>query len=169
MKVIKTKFKGLYLIRPKVHKDKRGSFAELINLKELKKKIKLDIKFVQDNLSISKKNVLRGLHYQEKKQQDKLIRCNKGSLLDVCVDLRKDSKTYGKYFSKTLNEKDHILIWIPKGFAHGFYAFEDNTQLYYKTTEYYYPKYERTIRWDSKFLKRAWKKVKKPILSFKDA
>ena len=168
MKIIKTKFKDLYLIKTKVQKDYRGSFVELFNLKEFKKKTKLNIKFVQDNISTSKKNVLRGLHYQNKKQQGKLISCIKGSLLDVAIDLRKKSSTYGQYFLKKLYANDNILIWIPKGFAHGFYSYENNTQLFYKTTQYYYPKFENIIIWNDKNLHINWGIKKKPILSKKD-
>lgn len=168
MKIIKTKFKDLYLIKTKVQKDYRGSFFELFNLKEFKKKTKLNIKFVQDNISTSKKNVLRGLHYQNKKKQGKLISCIKGSLLDVAIDLRKKSSTYGHYFSKKLDANDNTLIWIPEGFAHGFYSYKKNTQLFYKTTEYYYPKFENVIIWNDKNLNINWGIKKKPILSKKD-
>tara|TARA_B100000780_G_C21101747_1_gene444650 strand:- start:478 stop:1008 length:531 start_codon:yes stop_codon:yes gene_type:complete len=161
MKIIKTSFKDLFIYKRETHKDNRGHFRELFIEKFLK------IKFPFDMMSLSKKNVLRGLHLQAKNSQGKLLTVLRGKIFDVAVDCRKKSKTYGKYFSMTLSAKENISLYVPKGFAHGFYSLEDNTILNYKCTNYRDPKSEVGIMWNDPELKIRWPN-KKIIISKKD-
>ena len=131
MRAIKTKFKDLKLIKTNIFKDKRGFFKEVFQNKVEKKN-----NFVFDCMSYSKKNVLRGLHFQKKNSQAKLLTVMQGKIFDVCVDLRKKSKTYGKYFSKVLSAKNLLSVYIPPGFAHGFLALSSKAEVLYKTTEH---------------------------------
>ena len=142
MKIKKTKFKGLIILNGIKHQDKRGYLRELVLEKLIKKRFKFQI------LSVSKKNVLRGLHFQVKKPQGKLISVLKGEIFDVAVDLRKNSKTFGKYFSIVLSEKENKSLLIPAGFAHGFYTLTDNTILHYKCSKYRHAKSEIGIIWN---------------------
>ncbi len=167
MKFIPTPFEDLLLIEPKVFNDERGHFFESSNENEM---IRNGIKgpFIQDNQSVSNSGVLRGLHFQKHPhQQGKLVRVVKGRVIDVVVDLRKDSKTFGKHFSVELNEKDKIMLWIPVGFAHGFVSLEDNTIFLYKVTEYYHPSSESGIIYNDIELNIDWK-IKEPLVSPKD-
>ncbi len=160
--------KGLFLIKPTVFEDQRGSFFESFNLKKYKEILGNDIDLVQDNLSVSKKNVLRGLHFQTPPfAQGKLVSVLRGSVLDVAVDLRKKSTTFGKYFSVKLSEVNHLQLWIPPGFAHGFIALEENTIFSYKCSNYYAPHNEQTILWKDESLAIDWK-ITQPIISQKD-
>ena len=161
MKLIKTKFKGLYIIKKDTYIDNRGYFRELFIEKMLKKK------FIFDAFSFSKKNVLRGLHIQIKKPQGKYITVVNGKVFDVALDLRKDSKTFGKYFSTTLSSKDNTSIYIPAGFAHGFCTLEKSTLMHYKCTNYRHQKSETGILWNDPKIKIKWP-IKKPIISKKD-
>ena len=161
MKVLKTKFKDLLIIKKDTYFDNRGYFRELYLNKLLKKK------FVFDVLSLSKKNVLRGLHLQTKKPQGKLITVLRGEILDVSLDCRIRSRTFGKYFSIKLSEKDNISVYIPEGFAHGFVSLENNSVLHYKCTNYRDEKSENGILWNDEDLKIKWPK-KKLIISHKD-
>ena len=161
MKIIKTSFKDLFIYKRETHKDNRGHFRELFIEKFLK------IKFPFDMMSLSKKNVLRGLHLQAKNSQGKLLTVLRGKIFDVAVDCRKKSKTYGKYFSMTLSAKENISLYVPKGFAHGFYSLEDNTILNYKCTNYRDPKSEVGIMWNDPELKIR-RPNKKIIISKKD-
>ena len=161
MKIIKTKLKDLIIIKKDTHTDNRGYFRELYLEKNFKKK------FLFDVMSLSKKNVLRGLHLQTKKPQGKLITVIKGSLFDVAVDCRKKSKTFGKYFSIKLSENDNTSLYIPEGFAHGFCSLENNTILHYKCTNYRNPGSETGIVWNDSKLKIKWP-IKNPIISNKD-
>ena len=161
MKIIKTNFKDLFLYKRETHKDNRGHFRELFIEKFLK------IKFPFDMMSLSKKNVLRGLHLQTKNPQGKLLTVVRGKIFDVAVDCRKKSKTYGKYFSITLSDKENISLYVPRGFAHGFCSLEDNTVLHYKCTNYRDPKSESGIMWNDPELKIRWPK-NKFIISKKD-
>ena len=161
MKVLKTKFKDLLVIKKDTYFDNRGYFRELFLNKLLKKK------FVFDVMSLSKKNVLRGLHLQIKKPQGKLITVLRGEILDISVDCRIKSKTFGKYFSIKLSEKDNISVYIPEGFAHGFVSLENNSVLHYKCTNYRDEKSENGILWNDEDLKIKWPK-KKLIISHKD-
>ena len=159
--IIKTKFDGLILIKNKKFNDSRGYFKELIVEKNSK------VKFLFHVMSFSKKNVIRGLHIQTKNSQGKFITVIKGKILDVAVDLRKKSKTYGKYFSKILSAKNSLSIYIPPGFAHGFCALDKENFVVYGCTQYRNARSEKGIKYDDKDLNIKWP-IKKPILSLKD-
>ena len=162
MKAIYTKFKDLKLIKTKIFKDQRGFFKEVF-----KNKVELNNNFVFDCMSYSKKNILRGLHFQKKKPQAKLLTAVQGRIFDVCVDLRKKSKTYGKYFSTELSQKSDFSILIPSGFAHGFQCLSKECVIYYKCSNYRDKNSEVTLAWNDPTLKIKWPS-KKPILSNKD-
>ena len=168
MKKYKTKIQGLILIESKKFFDERGYFFESYNEK-IYSEIGIKNKFLQDNFSISKKNVLRGLHYQKKNPQGKLISVIKGSILDIAVDIRKNSKSYGKYFSIILSEKNNKQLWIPAGFAHGFMSLVDETIVKYNTSKRYSPKHERSLLWNDKKINIKWPDLKTKIISKKDA
>tara|TARA_B100000965_G_C19323708_1_gene639837 strand:+ start:222 stop:746 length:525 start_codon:yes stop_codon:yes gene_type:complete len=161
MKIIKTKFKDLLIYNKQTFKDKRGYFRELYLQKHFK------IKFPFDVMSYSKKNVLRGLHLQLKNSQAKLITVLHGKIFDVCVDCRKNSKTFGKYFTIYLSEKENKSLLIPEGFAHGFYTLTDEVVLHYKCSKYRHAKSEFGILWNDKDLGIKWP-TKKLIISEKD-
>jgi len=165
MKITNTHIEGLKVIKLENFEDERGSFKETWNEKKIKF---IKTKFVQDNESLSKKNVVRGLHFQNPPyEQGKLVRVTYGSVIDIAVDLRKKSKTYGKYFSIELNDKNNYLFWIPPGFAHGFVCLKDNTIFNYKCTNYYNKDSEKCIIWNDPDININWN-VKKPIISSKD-
>lgn len=167
MKVTESKFKDVFIIEPAVFNDSRGYFSETFNLKRYKDHgIELD--FVQDNISVSKKGTLRGLHYQiPPKAQAKLCHVLKGEVLDVIVDIRKGSPTFGKHLALRLSEENHIQILIPVGFAHGFAVLSDEAIFQYKCSELYSKEHERGIRYDDPDLKINWQ-VGNPIVSDKD-
>lgn len=169
MKLIeKTTLKDSVILTPEVHSDERGFFFESWNLLNFQK-LGFDYVFVQDNHSRSKKGVLRGLHYQLKNPQGKLVRVSSGSVLDVIVDLRKSSPTFGNYFSIELNSENNKQLWIPPGMAHGFYALSDDVDLTYKVTCEYFPDDEHTIIWNDKYLNIDWRcNSFEPIVSTKD-
>tara|TARA_B100000674_G_C37670708_1_gene836907 strand:+ start:235 stop:783 length:549 start_codon:yes stop_codon:yes gene_type:complete len=168
MKIERTPIKDLLVIQPKVYEDSRGNFFESWN-KDLFKEITNGLDFVQDNQSYSKKNVLRGLHFQNPPyEQGKLVRVIKGSVLDVAVDIRKDSDTYGSYYSIELNDENKTIFWIPPGFAHGFLTLKDNTIFSYKCTSFYNKDSEGSILWNDKDLNIYWG-IDNPIVSNKDA
>ena len=162
MKTINTKIKGVVLVKTNIFRDKRGFFKEVEKFKILKKK------FVFDCFSYSKKNTLRGLHLQTKKSQAKIITVVQGKILDVVVDLRKKSPTYGKHFSIEISQNSDFSIFIPSGFAHGFLCLSKNCAVYYKCTNYRDQNSEKTIKWNDKNLNINWP-IKKPILSQKDS
>ena len=162
MKITKTKFKGLIIFKSQNFLDKRGRFRELAKEKLIKKKLVFTI------LSKSKKNVLRGLHLQKKFQQGKYVSVIKGKILDVAVDCRKKSKTYGKYYKSRLSEKNCKSIFIPPGFLHGFLGLEKENIVVYSCTNYRHKKSEVSVNWNDKDLKIKWN-IKKPILSKKDS
>ena len=167
MKVVKTSIPDLYIIEPKVFEDHRGYFFESYN-KEVFLRHGIDQNFVQDNESMSEKNVLRGLHYQKPPfTQGKLVRVMQGSVLDVAVDLRKKSATYGQWASVVLSQKNKWMYWIPPGFAHGFVTLEEHTIFFYKCTNVYNKASEGAIAWDDPDLNIDWK-IKAPILAEKD-
>ena len=155
---IKTTFiDGLLLVRPAVFKDKRGCFYESWNSRKFNAAIGKEIIFVQDNLSISKVGVIRGLHYQTSPSaQSKLIRVVSGSILDIAVDIRPNSKTYGQHFSVKLDTDSRWQLWVPEGFAHGFRAMEVDTIVMYKCTDFYDPACEKSLKWDDKDLRIDW-------------
>ena len=161
MKLQRTKIQDLLLVKTNIFKDKRGFFKEVEQFKILKKK------FIFDCLSFSKKNTLRGLHLQKKKKQAKIITVAQGKILDVDVDLRKKSKTYGKYFSIEISHDSNFSLFIPEGFAHGFMCLSKTCLVYYKCTNYRDQKSEITLKWNDKDLNIRWP-IKKPILSKKD-
>ena len=161
MKIVKTKFKDLFIYKKDTYKDNRGYFRELFIEKNFKNKFPFDI------MSLSKKNVLRGLHLQMINPQGKLLTVIRGKMLDVAVDCRKKSKTYGKHFSIILSDKNNMSLFVPKGFAHGFCSLEDNTILHYKCTKYRSAKSEVGILWNDPELKIKWP-TKKVIISEKD-
>tara|TARA_B100001758_G_C18351196_1_gene579991 strand:- start:859 stop:1404 length:546 start_codon:yes stop_codon:yes gene_type:complete len=168
MEVQETKIKGVVVCSPKIYHDDRGQFSEGFHTEKYEEIIGKGIVFVQDNISISKKNVIRGLHFQAPpKAQGKLVQVLKGRILDVVVDLRKKSKTYGEYISIELSDKNNKQIWIPAGFAHGFISKEDGTILNYKCTSHYDHTTEQTIRWDDSNINIDWQ-TQAPILSKKD-
>ncbi len=157
MTVKETYLKGCYIITPRVFNDDRGFFFESFNVLDFEKKTGIKISFVQDNQSLSFKGVLRGLHYQKGKYaQAKLVRVVKGKILDVCVDLRPKSSTYGKYFSIILDDKKHQQLFIPKGFAHGFLVLEDNTIFSYKCDNYYAKEHESGIFYNDSDININW-------------
>ena len=161
MKIIKTKFKDLIIYKKDTFKDNRGYFRELYLQKHFNTRFPFDV------MSYSKKNVLRGLHLQIKKPQAKLITVLKGKIFDVCVDCRKKSKTFGKYFSIKMSENENTSLLIPAGFAHGFYTLSNNVILHYKCSNYRHKDSETGILWNDKTLKIKWPN-KKPIVSEKD-
>lgn len=167
MKVNTLAIEGLLLIESDVYTDDRGYFVELFNEKRFAD-LKLPVSFCQDNLSVSKKNVIRGLHFQEAPfAQGKLVRVIRGAVLDVAVDLRPDSPTFGKHEALMLTESNNHILWIPEGFAHGFAVLDDNTVFHYKCTELYNKGAEVGIRYDDKDLAIAWN-IKNPVVSEKD-
>lgn len=167
MEVIATPIQDLFIIQPKVFEDERGYFYESYN-KAAFEKIGITSEFVQDNQSLSEKNVLRGLHFQNPPfAQGKLVRAIKGSLLDVALDIRKNSKTYGQHFDIILNETNKTMLWIPPGFAHGFLTLENETIFSYKCTNAYNKQSEDCILWNDSSLSIKWG-ISDPILSDKD-
>ena len=159
--IIKTKFKDLFILQNKNHKDKRGYFKELMKEKNLK------LRFPFLVMSYSKKNVLRGLHIQTKNSQGKLLSVIKGKIFDVALDLRKNSKTYGKYFKCILSDKNSKSVYIPPGFAHGFCGLDHDNYVIYNSTKYRNKKSEQSINYNDPTLKINWP-IKKPIVSKKD-
>lgn len=167
MEVIATPIKDLFIIQPKVFEDARGYFYESYN-KSAFEKAGITVEFVQDNQSLSQKDVLRGLHFQNPPYaQGKLVRAIKGSVLDVAVDIRKDSETYGQHFDIILNETNKTMLWIPPGFAHGFLTLENDTIFSYKCTNFFNKPSEECILWNDSDIAIQWG-VKNPLLSEKD-
>lgn len=155
------------LVEPKVFRDERGFFMETYSAPEFKAN-GIPYDFVQDNHSKSQKGVLRGLHYQlEPMEQGKLVRCIRGRIWDVAVDIRKGSPWYGKWVAVELSEENKLMLWVPPGFAHGFVALEDNTEVIYKVTKGYSPQHDRGIIWNDQDIKIGWP-IDDPILSEKD-
>jgi dTDP-4-dehydrorhamnose 3,5-epimerase len=166
--IISTKIEGVYLIKPKIFIDDRGSFFESFNQKKFQEETNQKINFVQDNQSVSSKNILRGLHFQKPPHaQAKLVRVIKGSVLDVVVDLRIKSKTYGDYILEELSEYNNHQLFLPKGMAHGFLTLEDNTIFTYKCSEFYCKDAEDSIILNDKSIGIKWP-GSKPLLSKKD-
>ena len=161
MRVFKTKFKGLLVVKQKNNIDKRGILRETFNNKILKKK------FIFEYCTTSRKNVLRGFHFQSKFKQSKYVNVVKGKILDVVIDLRKKSKTYGKTFKIILSKNNALGLFIPSGFGHAYYSYEKENIIYYKLDNYYAPKYESGIIYNDKSLKIKWPR-KKMLVSSKD-
>jgi len=167
MNAIGTNLKDAYVITNKKFEDDRGFFMESFNLKEFEK-IVGECNFVQDNHSKSSKGVLRGLHYQIEHAQGKLVRCISGVVFDVIVDLRKSSPSFGKWFGVKLSE-NNLQLWVPPGFAHGFYTLTETAEIIYKTTDYYHQEHDRTLLWNDSDLGIEWGVEGEPILSKKDS
>ena len=166
MKVVETPLVDASIITVDKYKDERGFFMESFNEEQFLKEIG-SYNFVQDNHSKSSKGVLRGLHYQVEKPQGKLVRCIQGAVYDVILDLRKSSSTFGLWFSITLDNPETIM-WVPPGFAHGFYTLSDTAEVQYKTTDYYHPKSQHTLLWSDLDLGIIWPFRAYPLLSEKD-
>jgi dTDP-4-dehydrorhamnose 3,5-epimerase len=166
MKVHQTSIAGALILEPKVFSDDRGFFLESYSERTFAE-LGIKDKFVQDNHSRSQRGVLRGLHYQVQKPQGKLVRVVSGEVLDVFVDLRKSSPTFGRWDAAKLSADNKLLAWIPAGLAHGFYVLSDNADVLYKSTEFYHPDLERTILWNDPGLGINWN-AENPLLSSKD-
>jgi dTDP-4-dehydrorhamnose 3,5-epimerase len=154
--VTPTPLVGVLVLEPKVFGDARGFFYESFNARDFAKVTGLNVQFVQDNHSKSAKGVLRGMHYQAQHAQGKLVRVVQGSVFDVVIDIRPDSPTYGQWFGQELSVENNKQLWIPPGLAHGFLVTSDSAEFLYKTTDYYYPEHERSLRWNDPTVGIEW-------------
>lgn len=168
MKVSDLAIPDVLVIEPQVFSDDRGFFFESFNREKLERIIRRKIEFVQDNHSRSVRNVLRGLHYQIKHPQAKLVRVVVGEVFDVAVDIRKSSPTFGQWVGQVLSAQNKKQLWVPEGFAHGFLTLSETAEFLYKTTDYWAEAYERTIKWDDSVLNIKWPDHGDPHLSAKD-
>lgn len=170
LEIVVTDLPEVLLLKPRVFEDARGSFFESFNAGIFARATGLDVTFVQDNQSLSKRHVLRGLHYQvPPAAQAKLVRVVAGEIFDVAVDIRPGSKTFGQWVGHLLSAENRLQMWIPEGFAHGFLVLSDQAEVLYKTNRYYSPECERTLRWDDPTVAVAWPLTAPPLLSTKDA
>ena len=170
MEVRPTAIPDVVVVEPKVFGDARGFFFESFNKRALEAAVGRPLDFVQDNHSLSARNVLRGLHYQLPKPQGKLVRVVRGEVFDVAVDLRRGSPTLGRWVGEVLSAENRRQVWIPEGFGHGFLVLSDAAEFLYKVTDYWRPEHERCIRWDDRDLAIAWPSVGgAPTVSAKDA
>ncbi|MET3456499.1 dTDP-4-dehydrorhamnose 3,5-epimerase [Pseudomonas kilonensis] len=168
MNVIATRLPDVLIIEPKVFGDDRGFFYESFNARAFAEATGCTLQFVQDNHSRSTQGVLRGLHYQIEQAQGKLVRVTAGEVLDIVVDIRRSSPTFGQWAGVRLSAQNHRQLWVPPGFAHGFVVLSESADFLYKTTDYYAPSAERCIRWDDPQLAIDWELEGAPILSAKD-
>lgn len=168
MNLLPTEISDVLLIEPQIFADNRGFFLESYNQQKFTDKTGINLNFVQDNHSLSKQNVLRGLHYQIIQPQGKLVRVVVGSIFDVAVDIRKSSPTFGQWVGYELSAENKLQLWIPPGFAHGFVVLCEVAEVFYKTTEYYNPQGDRCILWNDPDLAIDWHISAEPILSAKD-
>jgi dTDP-4-dehydrorhamnose 3,5-epimerase len=168
MKFTPTALADVLLIEPSVFGDARGFFFESYNRRAFAA-IGIDVEFVQDNHSRSARGVLRGLHYQIQHAQGKLVRVVSGEVYDVAVDMRRSSPTFGRSIGMTLSADDRKMLWIPPGFAHGFLVLSEAAEFLYKTTDYWYPEFERSLLWNDSALGIAWPAQQAPTLAAKDA
>ena len=168
MKVVATDLPGVLILEPRVFEDARGFFFESWNRRAFLEATGVDAVFVQDNHSRSVKNVLRGLHYQMKQPQGKLVRVSAGEVWDVAVDMRRGSSSFGKWAGFALSAADRRMAWIPAGFAHGFLVTSEAAEVQYKATDYYAPEHERTLLWNDPALGIRWPVSGEPILAEKD-
>lgn len=170
MKTIDTGFEGLVLIEPQVFGDARGFFMETWNEQKFAQ-AGIHARFVQDNHSRSAAGILRGMHYQLRHPQGKLVRVVRGSVFDAVVDLRRSSKTFGQWYGVELSEENQRMLWVPPGFAHGFYVLSESADFVYKCSDIYAPEYERSLRWDDPSVGISWplRGGAAPLLSAKDA
>lgn len=169
IQVTATALPEVKLIEPKVFGDARGYFYESFNAREFAEQVEPGIEFVQDNHSRSSKGVLRGLHYQVQHAQGKLVRVVEGAVFDVVVDIRRQSPRFGKWVGAMLSAENHLQMWIPSGFAHGFVVLSDAAQFVYKTTDYWFPEHERSIIWNDPEIGIEWPIDAEPVLAPKDA
>ncbi|HZY48293.1 MAG TPA: dTDP-4-dehydrorhamnose 3,5-epimerase [Devosia sp.] len=170
MKATPLAISDVLLLEPRVFDDERGAFFESFNARTFAELIGREVAFVQDNQSVSRRGVVRGLHYQvAPAPQGKLVRVLVGAIFDVAVDIRRSSPTFGRHVGEILSAENRRQMWIPEGFAHGFVALRDGTEVLYKTTDFYHRAAERAIRWDDPELAIAWPAEVAPILSAKDA
>jgi dTDP-4-dehydrorhamnose 3,5-epimerase len=166
---IQTDLPGVVLLEPKVFGDARGFFFESFNAREFERVTGVDAVFVQDNHSRSARGVLRGLHYQIEHAQGKLVRVTQGAVYDVAVDLRRQSPTFGRYTAVVLSADNNRQFWVPPGFGHGFVVISDSADFLYKTTDYWYPEHERSVRFDDPSIGIPWPLEGAPTLAAKDA
>lgn len=170
MQVLETELPEVLVLEPAIHRDDRGYFMEMFRNSMVDEVLPTDRPFVQDNLSSSKKGVLRGLHYQvAPKEHGKLVSAVSGSVFDVAVDIRASSPTFGSWVARELSDENGRQLWVPPGFAHGFLALSDTALLFYKLTRYYSPEHDRSIRWDDPDIDIDWPLDGQPIVSPKDA
>ncbi|SAK43983.1 dTDP-4-dehydrorhamnose 3,5-epimerase [Caballeronia catudaia] len=169
LNAVSTEIPEVVILEPKVFGDDRGFFYESFNAKHFEAATGLKREFVQDNHSRSAKNVLRGLHYQTQHTQGKLVRVIAGAVFDVAVDIRRSSPTFGKWAGVELSAENRRQLWVPEGFAHGFVVISEFAEFLYKTTDYYAPEFEQSIRWDDPQINIRWPAGIEPILSKKDA
>lgn len=168
LRVQTTPLSGVLVLEPRVFGDDRGFFLESYNQRTFAE-AGITESFVQDNHSYSAKNVVRGLHYQIENAQGKLVRVITGAIFDVAVDMRRSSPTFGKWFGLELSGENKLMLWIPRGFAHGFRVVSENVHVLYKATDFYSPQSERTVRWDDPSLNIDWRLDGEPIVSPKDS
>ena len=166
--VTTTPLDGWLILHPQVFVDDRGFFFESFNNKYFDQAVGGHTEFVQDNHSKSSKGVLRGLHFQDPKPQGKLVRVVQGEVFDVAVDIRPQSKTFGKWFGLRLSQENKTQLWVPPGLAHGFLVLSDSAEFLYKTTDYWYPEYENSLLWNDQTLKIDWPLDSTPLLAKKD-
>ena len=166
--IVKSEIPGVLVIEPEVFGDDRGFFYESYNERAFRDALGLSVHFVQDNHSRSARNVLRGLHYQIRQPQGKLVRVTAGEIYDVAVDIRRSSPTFGKWTAAVLSATNRKMCWVPAGFAHGFLVTSDHAEVQYKTTDYYAPEHERCIAWNDRDLAISWPLKGEPVLSPKD-
>ncbi|WP_250509429.1 dTDP-4-dehydrorhamnose 3,5-epimerase [Caballeronia sp. GACF4] len=169
IQVTATALPEVKIIEPKVFGDARGFFYESFNAREFAEQVEAGVEFVQDNHSRSAKGVLRGLHYQIQHAQGKLVRVVEGEVFDVAVDIRKSSPNFGKWVGVNLSEANHRQLWVPPGFAHGFVVLSESAQFLYKTTDYWYPEFERSLLWNDADVGIEWPIDFEPMLAAKDA
>ncbi|MEY2861460.1 MAG: hypothetical protein RL392_1918 [Pseudomonadota bacterium] len=164
-----TSLPGVLILEPKVFGDARGFFFESFNASDFAKCTGLDVQFVQDNHSKSAKGVLRGLHYQIQHPQGKLVRVTQGEVFDVTVDLRKNSPKFGQWAGVVLSAENKRQLWVPPGFAHGFLVMSESAEFLYKTTDYWFPEFERSLLWNDPTVGVQWPTNGEPLLAAKDA
>jgi dTDP-4-dehydrorhamnose 3,5-epimerase len=168
VQAVETALKGVFVIEPKVFGDERGFFFESFNRRAFAHAVGTDLEFVQDNHSRSRRGVLRGLHYQIQQPQGKLVRVVAGEVVDVAVDVRRSSPMFGRSVAVRLSAANHRQLWIPPGFAHGFVVLSETADFLYKTTDYYAPQHERSVRWNDPALAIDWQIDFEPTLAAKD-
>jgi len=168
MKVTPTALPEVLLLEPRVHQDERGFFLESYNRRTFREATGLEVDFVQDNQSFSVRNVLRGLHYQIRQPQGKLVHVLAGDIFDVAVDLRRGSSSFGQWVGTNLTGGGHRMLWVPAGFAHGYLVVSEHAIVSYKTTDFYAPEHERTVAWNDPTIAVPWPLASEPILNDKD-